>query len=185
MNSYHDFLASKRIAAEAHGFTVQADTLPAVLFPWQRLIVAWALQRGRAALFEDTGLGKTLQQLAWSQAVARHTGKPVLILAPLAVADQTAREGQDKLALPVTICRKQEDAQAGVNVTNYEMLHHFDPSAFGGLVLDESSILKAFDGTMRRRITDFAEPIPFRLACTATPAPNDVTELINHAEFLD
>src|SRR5579885_1932649 len=185
MTDYQDFLASKRIASAPQGFTIATEMLPDVLFPWQRLIVAWALQRGRAALFEDTGLGKTLQQLAWADAVATHTGKPTLILAPLAVADQTAREGRYKLNLTVTICRKQADVQPCVNVANYEMLHHFVADVFGGIVLDESSILKAYDGTMRRRITDFASPIPFRLACTATPAPNDVTELINHAEFLD
>jgi len=134
--SYHDFLTSKRMDAPAVGFAVAPDALSPLLFDFQRDIVRWALQRGRAAIFASYGLGKTAMQLEWSDHVARHTGKPVLILAPLAVAEQTAREGE-KFGRSVTVCEHQIDVQPGINVTNYEKLHHFDASAFGGIVLDE------------------------------------------------
>jgi DNA modification methylase len=181
--AYADFLATKAVTAPAHGLTVDTDALHPALFPWQREIVRWALHRGRAALFEDCGLGKTLQQLVWADAVSRATGQPVLILAPLAVAAQTAAEGA-RFNLPVTICRTQDDVQPGINITNYEMLDHFIPAPFAGLVLDESSILKSYSGVLRRAITAFGSGIPYRLAATATPAPNDLIEIINHAEFL-
>src|SRR5690606_5529591 len=120
------------------------------------------LQQGRAAIFADCGLGKTAMQLEWAHRVAEHVDSPVLVLAPLAVAAQTAREG-DKFGIDVTVCRKQSDVQPGVNVTNFEMLQHFDADAFGGLVLDESSILKAYTGTTRNAIQAFANRIAFRL----------------------
>lgn len=183
MNEYQAFLERKRPVSQAHGFDVAEETLHPALFPFQRRITRWALKRGRAAVFADTGLGKTLIQLAWADRIHHETGGNVLILAPLAVTHQTAREA-GKLGLVVTVCRRGEDVRPGLNVANYEMLEHFDPSAFAGLVADESSILKAYDGTMRQRITAFGAPIPFRLACTATPAPNDLLELVNHAEFL-
>lgn len=181
--SYQEFLSKKAIVAEPVGF---APVLPInkKLFDFQRDCVRWALARGRAALFEDCGLGKTPQQLEWAKHVAHHTGKPVLIFAPLAVSQQTKREGE-KFGIEVTVCVKQSDVRDGVNVTNYEKMHHFDGAAFGGIVLDESSILKAFDGKTRKALTEFAESIPFRLCCTATPAPNDLIELTNHSEFLD
>lgn len=181
---YGVFLESKRIIAEPVGIDVPLSAINPQLFDWQREVVRWGLMRGRAAFFEDCGLGKTPQQLEWAKHIAAHTAMPVLILAPLAVAQQTAREGE-KFGIPVTVCRIQADVRPGVNVTNYEMLPHFTADLFGGLVLDESSILKAYEGSMRKEITDFARAIPFRLACTATPAPNDLIELINHAEFLD
>lgn len=180
---YRCFLATKREATIDAGFAVADADLNQALFDWQRQIVGWALRRGRAAIFADCGLGKTPMQLVWAEHVSRHSGLPVLILAPLAVARQTALEGA-KFGVPVKVCRAQADVQPGVNVANYEMLAHFDSAAFGGLVLDESSILKG-DGPTRRGVTDFARSIPYRLACTATPAPNDTDELINHAEFLD
>ena len=161
--SYAEFIASKRAIAESVGFIVKPDDLHAALFPFQRSIVAWALKRGRAAIFADTGLGKTLMQLEWARHVCSHTDGSVLILAPLAVAQQTAREAE-KLDLAVTICRTQDDVQPGVNITNYEMLSHFDPSAFSGLVLDESSILKSFDGKTRKALIAFADTIPLRLS---------------------
>lgn len=184
MSDYQSFLASKRVTIAPSGFEVETADTHSMLFPFQQAIVRWALHRGRAAIFADCGLGKTPMQLAWASHVHRHTGRDVLILAPLAVARQTQREG-DKFAVPVTVCRTQADVRPGVNIANYEMLPHFDREAFGGLVLDESSILKAFDGTTRKAITEFGRVIPFRLACTATPAPNDLIELTNHAEFLD
>jgi hypothetical protein len=154
------------------------------LFPFQRDIVRWAVRRGRAALFEDCGTGKTAQQLEWARFIHEHTNGNILILAPLAVAAQTVREGE-KFGIPVTICRDASDVRTGINITNYERLHLFTPDGFSGIVLDESSILKGFNGTTRKLICEFAETIFYRLACTATPAPNDLIELTNHAEFLN
>ena len=182
--SYEQFLESKRLRVEACGFTVEDSDLNPMLFDWQRAVVRWALHRGRAALFEDCGLGKTPQQLEWARHVCRHTGARVLILTPLAVAPQTVSEGR-KFGIGITHCRTGADLQSGINVTNYERLHHFKADDFAGLVLDESSILKSFDGITRKRIQDFAKRIKYRLACTATPAPNDLIELTNHAEFMD
>lgn len=181
---YAQFLDTKRVSAAPVGFTVATEKLNPMLFPFQKEIVAWALRRGRAALFEDCGLGKTPQQLEWARHVCLHTGGRVLILAPLAVAQQTRREGE-KFGIPVTVCRTGADVADGVNVTNYDRLHLFDPAMFTGVVLDESSILKSLKGTVRKQITEFAHAILYRLACTATPAPNDLVELTNHAEFLD
>ncbi len=177
---YAAFLKQKQFALAPAGFSV-ASVNPA-LFPFQRDIVKWACKKGKSALFEDCGLGKTPQQLDWAYRVVEKTNKPVLIFAPLAVSRQTQREGE-KFSIPVTICRQQSDIKRGVNIANYEMLHNFRASEFAGLVIDESSILKG-DGPMRRDITDFAQQIPYRLAATATPAPNDHMELGNHAEFL-
>lgn len=184
MMEYKDFLESKRLKVNPAGFYIEDSNINQMLFDWQRDIVRWALRRGKAALFEDCGLGKTPQQLEWARLVSEHTHKPVLIFAPLAVAAQTQREGA-KFGVDVTICESQLDICPGVNVTNYEKLHHFKPDGFGGIVLDESSILKAYDGKTRKRLSHFAKHIPYRLACTATPAPNDLIELTNHAEFLD
>lgn len=182
---YADFLESKRERVAAVGFDISPDDINPQLFPWQGDIVRWALKRGRAACFEDCGLGKTAQQLEWARHVVAHTGGAVLILAPLAVSDQTVREGK-KFGIAVNKCRERADVRpAAVNVTNYERLEKFTADPFAGIVLDESSILKAYDGKTRRQITDFARGIEYRLCCTATPAPNDTIELCNHAEFLD
>lgn len=182
--TYTEFLASKRHKIVAAGFDVPRDALNAALFDFQKDIVTWALRIGRTAVFADTGLGKTAMQLEWARHIAEHTGGDVLILAPLAVAGQTVREGK-KFHIDVTRCRTQEDVKPGINVTNYEMLDHFDTSKFIGVVLDESSILKSFTGmTKRMLISRFAET-KYKLACTATPAPNDYLELGNHADFLD
>ena len=176
--SYAQFLARKAIADPATGLrTIPA--LCAALFDFQRDIVAWALRRGRAAIFADCGLGKTPMQLEW----ARHVPGNVLILAPLAVAAQTVREGQ-KFGIEVRYARKQADVLPGITIANYEMLEHFDAAYFTGIVLDESSILKSYDGATRTAIIEAFRQTPFRLACTATPAPNDYMELGNHAEFL-
>jgi DNA modification methylase len=179
--NYQAFLQSKFKAAGSCGF--EADSVNPMLRPFQADIVRWACRKGRALVAADTGLGKTPMQLNWAELVCKHTGKPTLILTPLAVAKQTYKEGV-KFRIDVTVCRSQSDCSAGVNVANYEMLKHFDPAAFGALVLDESSILKAFDGKTRKMLTDFTEGIPYRLCCTATPAPNDLVEILNHAEFL-
>jgi superfamily II DNA or RNA helicase len=136
------------------------------------------VKKGKAAIFAGTGLGKTLMQLEWARHIHNRNNKQVLILAPLAVASQTVAEGQ-KFGIDVTLCRSQGDVRTGINITNYDMLHKFDPSEFDGIVLDESSILKAFTGKMRNQIIESFASTPYKLACTATPAPND-----HHAEFL-
>lgn len=180
--SYADFLARKAILDPATGFEPSAP-LPDALFPFQRDIVKWALRRGRAALFAGTGLGKSLMELAWAQAVHAETGKDILHLAPLAVSNQLAREA-DKFGIDARVVAVADDCGLGINITNYQKLQHFDLSAFGGVILDESSILKSTDGHYRTRLIEACQSIPFRLAATATPAPNDFMELGNHAEFL-
>ncbi len=180
--TYEAFLERKRMVDPATGMYAP-PMLPAFLFPHQRDIVAWALRRGRAAIFAGTGLGKTAMELTWADAVSAHTDKPVLIFAPLAVSQQHIREAE-KFGLPARIVKSQDDVRHGANVTNYQKIEHFDLSAFGGIVLDESSILKSTDGKYRTRLIEECASVPFRLAATATPAPNDFMELGNHAEFL-
>ena len=179
---YDDFLALKRMVDPMTGLADVPD-LPECLMPHQRDIVAWSLRRGRAAIFAGTGLGKTLMELTWAQEVARFTGKPVLVFAPLAVSAQHIREAE-KFGIAARLVKAQADVVPGVNVTNYQKIEHFDIPAFGGIVLDESSILKSTDGHYRTRLIEHCRSVPFRLAATATPAPNDFMELGNHAEFL-
>jgi len=181
---YADFLNEKRLAIEPSGFDINVDDLNPMLFDWQKAIVKWAVMRGKSAMFADCGLGKTPMQLEWAHIIHQYQNKPVLILAPLAVARQTVGEGV-KFGIDVNICETQADVVNGINVTNYEKLHHFRAKGWAGIVLDESSILKSYDGKTRKLLTKFAHNIPYRLACTATPAPNDLIELSNHAEFLD
>lgn len=186
MSAYQEFLQQKLVRMQPAGFDVNPRDIHPLLFDWQREIVLWALRLGRAALFEECGLGKTLQQLEWARHVAAHTGGKVLILAPLAVAHQTVREGK-KIDVPVTYCRTQwqaDAAETAVIITNYDMLKEFDSSRFVGVVLDESSILKSFTGQTKRMILSMFEQTRYKLACTATPAPNDHLELGNHADFL-
>lgn len=179
--NYAEFLKTKKIRVDECGF--ECDDRNPLLFDWQNDVVHWALKKGRAAIFSDCGLGKTACQLWWALKVAEHTGKPVLILAPLAVAKQTQREGE-KFSIPVTICRTQADVTQGVNITNYEMMEHFTPSAFSGVVLDESSILKAYMGKTKRELVSAFHDTAYKLVCTATPSPNDQMELLNQAEYL-
>ncbi|WP_026975855.1 DEAD/DEAH box helicase [Alicyclobacillus contaminans] len=183
LSAYFEFLATKSVASVPTGIDVQRSALHPKLFDFQRDIVRWALKRGKAAIFAHTGLGKTLMQLEWANQVQRDSGGKVLILAPLAVSNQTAREAE-KIDLTVHVCRDDSDVRDGLNITNYERLHRFDPEQFTGIVLDESSLLKAYDGKMRNIIIDSFKRTPFKLACTATPAPNDYMELGNHSEFL-
>lgn len=180
--AYAQFLARKAIDDPATGLT-EWPALPDCLFPHQRDIVAWALRRGRSALFAGTGLGKSLMELAWAQAVHGATGKDILHLAPLAVSNQMAREAE-KFGIAARVVARQSECGDGTNITNYQKLDHFDLSQFGGVILDESSILKSTDGKYRTALIDACQSIPFRLAATATPAPNDFMELGNHAEFL-
>lgn len=168
---YQDFIEQKSFKAQAAGFE------PALagysLFDYQHDIVRWACMRGKAAVFADTGLGKTLMQLAWADQVAKQTGCRVIILAPLAVKEQTIAEG-DKFG----ICMSR------IDVVNYEQLHNVNPEQYAGVVLDESSILKGMEGKIRRQVTEIFRATPYRLSCTATPSPNDFMELGTQAEFL-
>ena len=184
--NYHDFLKSKVKKYISSGFDITdeyvKDRYP-FLFDWQQFILPWLIKKGKAALFLDTGLGKTILQLVWSDIVCREQNGNVLILAPLAVASQTVREGE-KFGISVNYCRCQEDVKSGINITNYEMLSKFDTESFIGVVLDESSILKNYMGSTRQEITKFFEDTKFKLTATATPSPNNPTELLNQAEFL-
>jgi len=179
MLTYQDFLTQKRIVAPTIGRAVDADDVHPALFSFQCDLVVWAVRKGRAALFADTGLGKTRMQVEW----ARLIGGRTLIIAPLSVARQTVKEAQ-KIGVAVQYVRRQADIDGSISITNYEMIDHFDFAAFNAVVLDESSILKALDGETRRRLTDLCADVPYRLCCTATPAPNDHVELGNHGEFL-
>lgn len=179
--NYSAFLASKSTACPPVGFDPSDFTAP--LFPFQRDIVTMACRVGRFCIWADCGMGKTAMQLEWAAQVCRHTGGNVLILAPLAVSHQTVREGQ-KFGIACQFASTQADVQPGITITNYEKLGHFDPASFQGVVLDESSILKAYTGKIRNQIIESFAQTPFRLACSATPAPNDHMELGNHAEFV-
>jgi len=181
MDDYQEFLKSKLPESVAYGIEVDDEDVHPMLFPFQRDITKWAVHKGRAAVFLDTGLGKTFIQLEW----ARLLGANTLIIAPLSVARQTVREAQ-KIDLDVRYVRDQSETESGHKlwITNYEMIEHFDFASFGAVVLDESSILKAISGKTRRRLTRLCKVIPYRLCCTATPAPNDHTEIGNHAQFL-
>ena len=179
--AYESFLDRKRITAAPVGFAF--SPLHQSMRTDQRDITRWLGHRGRAAAFTDCGTGKSFIQQEWSIQVAAHAGT-VLNLAPLSVAEQSVRESAH-WGRTMHLCQSQSDVVAGaVNITNYEKLHKFSPIGLAGIVLDESSILKSFDGSTRKAITEFARNIPYRLACTATPSPNDYTELGNHAEFL-
>lgn len=178
--SYSDFLAAKRRVDPSTGIAKRVE-LPEFMFPHQRDITSWALRRGRAAIFAGTGLGKTLIELVWAREVAQHTRKPVLLFAPLAVSHQHVKEADHFGLRAQIVTSRTGDA---IEVTNYQKIDHFNLDDFGGVALDESSILKSTDGKYRTRLIDECSRIPFRLAATATPAPNDFMELGNHAEFL-
>ena len=168
---YKEFLERKAQTIPCCGFTFQEAEMNRNLFDWQKDIVSWSLKKGKAALFEDCGLGKTIQQLEWCSIVSEYTGMPTMILAPLAVSRQTKKEGL-KFGYEVNICRSQKDVKPGINISNYEMIEHFNLSTFGGVVLDESSILKNYSGEMRTQIIESCKGTAFKLSCTATPAPN-------------
>lgn len=182
MMEYKEFLKTKEVHIEDSGFN--PEELNENLFDFQKDIVRWALRKGKCALFEDTGLGKTIQQLAWADAVSKHENGKVLILAPLAVSKQTALEAE-KFGIQCTLCENNEDVTDGINITNYEKIHHFDTDQFCGIVLDESSILKSYSGKTTMDMIERFRFTKYKLACTATPSPNDFTELGNHAEFLN
>lgn len=179
MTSYADFLATKSTTVHRAGRTISTDDVHPLLHPWQAELVKWAVETSRAALWADTGLGKTLMQLEW----ARLSGARPLIVAPLAVCQQSVREAA-RISLPATYTRSGSEPVDGVTVTNYELLHHFNPADYDAVVLDESSILKQSDGKTRTKLIEWARDVPHRLACSATPAPNDPEELTNQAEWL-
>jgi hypothetical protein len=173
-NEYLEFLKKKQKTHILSGFDVDENQLNSLMFPFQKFIVKRALKAGKYAIFADCGLGKTLMQLEWSSQVVKETNKPVLILAPLAVVGQTKQEGI-KFGIDMN----------NIHVNNYDQLENIDTSIYSGIVLDESSILKNFEGATKQLIVDTFKNTPYKLACTATPSPNDPMELGNHSEFLD
>ena len=181
---YDTFISTKRIENKNYGVNVKDKDIHSKLFDFQKDVVKWACKKGRAAIFLDTGLGKTFVQLEWARLLKQKT----LIIAPLSVARQTVREAK-KIDIEVIYIRSQFEADKvfktnDIFITNYEMLDNFEPEKFGAVVLDESSILKSLDGKTRRKLVDMFFETKYKLACTATPAPNDQTEIGNHAEFL-
>ena len=180
--TYKEFLENKRFVLESSGFDIGKSELNPMLYDFQKDIVRWALKKGKACIFADCGLGKTPMQLSWAYQVHEHTGGKILILAPLAVADQTKREA-DKFGYSAKVVDCQENCIDGINITNYEKLDRFVAREFTGIVLDESSILKSYSGKVRTAIIQNFHDVPYKLACTATPAPNDYMELGNHSEF--
>ena len=179
-DAYAEFLASKRRSAPQLGHAVSESDMHPFLHPWQRRVVAWAADRGRAAIWADTGTGKTVMQLQW----AALSGTRSLVVAPLAVCRQTVREAS-RIGLEARYVRSGTDAEGpGIWITNYEMVQHFDPAGFDAVVLDESSILKQADGKTRTMLIRHFRDVKHRLACSATPAPNDNEELTSQAEFL-
>lgn len=179
-DEYQRFLEDRRNAGSNCG--IDPDFLPESLFDFQKFVTEWAIRKGRAAIFEDCGLGKTFQELVWAENYAAHTNRPVLILTPIAVAQQMIHEGE-KFGIE---CHRSRDgsSKGKITITNYEKLHLFSPHDFSAVVCDESSILKSFDGTRKQEITDFMRKTPYRLLATATAAPNDYTELGTSSEAL-
>ena len=182
--NYQEFLESKKKVEETDGIDIELDDLDPVLFDYQKAIVKKALKKKRFALFEACGMGKTLQQLEWAYQVNKETNMPVLILAPLGVTVQTAYEEAPLLGYVVNVLRDDFSIDNGLYITNYEQLNNIDTSLFAGIVLDESSVLKNFTGKTRVQLTNAFKNTKYRLCCTATPAPNDLMELLNHADFL-
>jgi hypothetical protein len=177
---YQDFLHAKSQMGGMSGF--EPEFLPDFLFPFQADLTSWAIRKGRAAIWADCGLGKGPMALVWAENVHRHTNRPVLILTPLAVSAQMVREGK-KFGIDVTHSRDGKHS-GGIVVTNYERIHHFEPSDFEGVVCDEASVLKAFDGKRRKQVTRFLSRMSYRLLCTATAAPNDFIEVGTQSEAL-
>ena len=184
--SYNEFLKKKQKVHAKSGFEVDINDLNPAMFGFQKFIVSRALSHGKYAIFADCGLGKTLMQLEWAYQVAKKTKEPVIVFAPLAVVGQTIQEGE-KFGIKITraSCNKEHPHFAPIQIANYEQLENIDCSIFSGVVLDESSILKNFEGATKKLILDIFANTPYKLACTATPSPNDPMEMGNHSEFLD
>ncbi len=182
---YKEFIAKKRVAIEPMGFDVATGEMNPMLKDWQSLVTRWALKRGRAALFADTGLGKTFMQLEWASHVFDATNKPVVIHCPVGIRHQTRRESTKfKINCKVAVVNDQSEVIHGINLVNYEKIHKFHAGQWGGVVLDESSILKSLTSKTRIELTEIYANTRFRLACTATPSPNDQDEIGFHAEWL-
>lgn len=180
---YESFIEKKHFRQPESGFNYKCpDDSP--LRDYQRASVEWSLARGKAAIFKDTGLGKTLDELEFARAVVQHTGGPVLLLAPLSVGQQIHNKESKQFGYDTKMIRTMDDVEAKTCITNYENLHNIDFSVFSGIVLDESSIMKGMQGKIRQQLTEGASVIPYRLSCTATPAPNDFMELGTQSEFL-
>lgn len=182
--TYEDFLKTKELQTIEAGFDADPSLIPDMLFPFQRDIVNWATKKGKAAVLIGCGLGKTGIQLSWAEQVYRHTNKNVLIIAPLSVVEQTKHEAEKFGISEVHVCRTQADVKDGLNITNYEMVEHFNHSEFVGVVLDESSILKGMNSQTTINFTQWFRRTPYKLLCTATIAPNDTTEIGTSCEFL-
>ena len=192
MSDYKEFLKQKQKSVIVSGFEVDENKLNSALFPFQKFIVKRALYAGKYAIFADCGLGKTLMQLEWAKMVSEHTQQPVLILAPLVVVSQTIQEGakfgynvSEIITYEYTSKAFRVIGERGIYISNYEQLENIDVSKFSGIALDESSILKNYEGATKSLIIGTFKKTPYKLACTATPSPNDPMELGNHAEFLD
>lgn len=181
-DEYFRFLESKKKKVQSFGFDIQESELNQSMFDFQKHIVKKAIKAGKYAIFADTGLGKTIMQLSWAEAIMKHTDRPVLIIAPLAVSGQTIEEGKK---FNIHVERFTGFEGVGIYITNYEQLEHVNPDFFSGVVLDESSILKNFTGKIKEQIIDMFKDTQYKLACTATPSPNDLMELGNHSEFLN
>jgi len=179
MKKYSEFLETKQDSIQETGF--ECGELNKHLFDYQKEIVKWSLKKGRAAIFADCGMGKTIMQLSWADEVVKKENKPVLILAPLAVSDQTIKEGE---RFGIEVLKYDGKLENKIYITNYEQLHNVE-GEFAGIVLDESSILKSFTGKIRNEIIDRFDRMKYKLACSATPSPNDYTEIGNHCEFLN
>ena len=179
---YDSFIHGKLALRQMVGITCPYVPIKG-MFDHQEALVAWSLRRGRSAIFADTGLGKTLMELAWGDVVSDHTRMPVLMLTPLSVAHQSAEEA-DRFGIEARVCRDQSDVRSGINITNYDRLHLFDPRTFGGVILDESSCIKHQNAKTTQSILGAFEYTEFKLSATATPAPNDWVELGTQAQFL-
>lgn len=181
MSGYREFLERKSQIGGEHGFV--PTFMPPFLFDFQAHLVEWAVRKGRAAIFADCGMGKTPMQLVWAQNVVQAENKPVLVMAPLSVSQQSVEEAE-RFGIEARRVMDGRHSGAGIVITNYERLHYFDPADFAGVVCDESSIIKNFDGARKAAITEFMRKIKYRLLCTATAAPNDYVELGTSSEAL-
>ena len=180
--SYSEFIESKALWDHGAGFNV--GELPSYLYDFQDHLTRWALKMGRAAIFADCGLGKTIMQLVWAEKIIEKTNKPVLLLTPLAVSQQTHKEAE-RFGIQSKRSRDGKiDSTKCVWITNYEQLHKFDPSKFGGIVCDESSCIKNFKSERKKDVVEFVRTLRYRLLCTATAAPNDFWELGTSSEAL-
>ena len=182
---YHDFIAAKHRRAHRSGIEIDLDRLNSRMHDWQKRAVQWFLKIGKTGAFENCGLGKTIQQLCWSDELVRAINRKALLLCPLAVQWQTLQEAQKfDIQSRVQICKSQDEVKDGITITNYDKLHHFNTSEFDIVVLDESGILKAYTGKTKQMLCNEFLHTPYKLACSATPSPNDRMELGNHADFL-